>query len=44
MSQENVDAFKRASEAANRQDIEALLAEVHPRWSGTRHDGCVARW
>jgi ketosteroid isomerase-like protein len=30
MSQENVEAFKRAIEAANRQDIEALLEEMHP--------------
>ena len=30
MSQENVEAFKRAFEAGNRQDVEALLAEFHP--------------
>jgi ketosteroid isomerase-like protein len=28
MSRENVEAFKRAAEAINRRDIEALLAEV----------------
>jgi hypothetical protein len=30
MSQENVEAFKRTIEAANRQDVEALLEEVDP--------------
>jgi uncharacterized protein len=30
MSQENVDALKRAFDASNRRDIEGLLAEVHP--------------
>ena len=30
MSQENVEAFKRGSDAVQRQDIEALLAVVHP--------------
>jgi ketosteroid isomerase-like protein len=30
MSQENVEAFKGAVEAANRRDIEALLAELDP--------------
>jgi len=30
MSQENVEAFKRAFEAGNHQDVEALLAELHP--------------
>jgi ketosteroid isomerase-like protein len=30
MSQENVEAFKRAVEAANRQDVEAALKEAHP--------------
>ncbi len=30
MSRENVKAFKRGSDAANRRDIEALLAVVHP--------------
>ena len=29
MSQENVEAFKRGSDAANRRDIEALLAVIH---------------
>jgi ketosteroid isomerase-like protein len=30
MSEENVEAFKRAIEAANRQDIEAVLEEIDP--------------
>ena len=30
MSQENVDAFKRALAAANRRDFDALLEEAHP--------------
>jgi ketosteroid isomerase-like protein len=30
MSQENVEAFKRAMDAGNRQDVEALLAELDP--------------
>ncbi len=30
MSQENVDVFKRAVEAANRSDTEAFLELVHP--------------
>src|SRR5262245_18770263 len=30
MSQENVEAFKRAIDAANRQDIEAALEEADP--------------
>ena len=30
MSQENVEAVKRAREAANRGDIEALLEELDP--------------
>ena len=30
MSEENVEAFKRGVEAANRRDIEALLAELDP--------------
>jgi uncharacterized protein len=30
MSQENVDAFKRAFEADNRYDVEALLGELDP--------------
>ena len=30
VSRENVEAFKRAAEAANRGDIEALLAELDP--------------
>jgi len=30
MSQENVEAFKRGSDAANRRDIEALLAVIDP--------------
>jgi hypothetical protein len=30
MSQSNVEAFKRTIEAANRQDVEALLEEVDP--------------
>jgi uncharacterized protein len=30
MSQENVEALKRAFDASNRRDIEGLLAEVHP--------------
>jgi ketosteroid isomerase-like protein len=30
MSRENVEAFKRAAEAINRRDIDALLAEVDP--------------
>lgn len=35
MSEENVEAFNRAIEAANRQDIEAFLEEVDPEveWS-----------
>jgi ketosteroid isomerase-like protein len=30
MSQENVEAFKRGTEAANRRDIDALLEELDP--------------
>ena len=30
MSQENVEAFKRGSDAANRRDIDALLAVIDP--------------
>ena len=30
MSQENVEAFKRAADATNRRDVEALLEEVDP--------------
>ena len=30
MSQENVEAYKRAVEAANRRDLEALLEELDP--------------
>ncbi len=30
MSQENVDAFKRATDAANRRDIEAMLEDLDP--------------
>jgi ketosteroid isomerase-like protein len=30
MSRENVEAFKRGSDAANRRDVAALLAEVDP--------------
>ena len=30
MSQDNIEAFKRAVEAANRRDIEPLLAELDP--------------
>ncbi len=30
MSQENVEALRRAFDASNRRDIERLLAEVHP--------------
>jgi hypothetical protein len=30
MSQEDVEAFKRAIEAANRRDVEAFLAELDP--------------
>jgi hypothetical protein len=30
MSQENVEAFKRAIEAANRQDLEGFLANCDP--------------
>jgi hypothetical protein len=30
MSQENVEAFKRGSDAVNRRDVEALLADVDP--------------
>ncbi len=30
MSQENVEAFKRATEAVNRGDVEALLADLDP--------------
>ena len=30
MSQENVDAFKRGIEAANRRDVDALLEELDP--------------
>jgi ketosteroid isomerase-like protein len=30
MSEENVEAFKRALDAANRQDIEAALEEIDP--------------
>jgi ketosteroid isomerase-like protein len=31
MSEENVEAFKRALEAGNRGDVEALLAELDPK-------------
>jgi ketosteroid isomerase-like protein len=31
MSEENVDAFKRALEAGNRGDVKALLAELDPK-------------
>jgi ketosteroid isomerase-like protein len=36
MSQRNVEAFKRAVEANNRRDYDALLAEFHPdvEWHG----------
>jgi ketosteroid isomerase-like protein len=30
MSQENVEAFRRATDAYNRRDVEALLDEAHP--------------
>jgi ketosteroid isomerase-like protein len=30
MSQENIEAFKRAADATNRRDVEALLEEVDP--------------
>ena len=30
MSREHVEAFKRAVDAANRQDVEAALKEAHP--------------
>jgi ketosteroid isomerase-like protein len=30
MSQENVEAFKRATEAGNRRDVEAMLEELDP--------------
>ena len=30
MSQENVEAFKRATDAANRRDIEAMLEDLDP--------------
>jgi ketosteroid isomerase-like protein len=30
MSQENVESFKRATEAVNRRDVEAVLEEVDP--------------
>ena len=30
MSQENVETFKRANDAYNRRDVEALLEAVHP--------------
>ena len=30
MSRENVDAFRRAVEAYNRRDVEALVADAHP--------------
>ena len=30
MSQENVDTFRRAVEAYNNRDVEALLADAHP--------------
>ena len=36
MSHENVETFKRAVEAANRRDVEALLEELDPGWSGIR--------
>jgi ketosteroid isomerase-like protein len=38
ISQENVEAFRRAVEANNRQDVEAPLEELDPRSSGIR--GC----
>ncbi len=30
MSEENVEAFRRATDALNRRDVEALLDEAHP--------------
>jgi SnoaL-like domain len=30
MSQENVEAYKRAVDAINRRDIEGLIEELHP--------------
>ena len=30
MSEENVEAFKRATDALNRRDVEAMLDEAHP--------------
>ena len=42
MSQENVEAFKRGSDAVQRQDIEALLAVVHPDVGVASGDGWVA--
>ena len=32
MSQENVEAFKRIIDAANRRDVEAILAELDPEF------------
>ena len=31
MSQENVEAFTRGNEAANRRDVEALLEQLDPQ-------------
>src|SRR5512134_1265214 len=41
MSEENVEAFRRAVQAANRRDVEALLEEVDPEveW----HPGMAAQ-
>jgi len=41
MSQENVEAFKRAIEAYNRRDIDALLDEIDPQieWRGALQRG-----
>jgi hypothetical protein len=35
MSDEDIEAFKRAIEAANRGDVEGILAELHPDGFGT---------
>ena len=39
MSKENVEAFKRALEAGNRGDVDALLDELHPEieWHSALH-------
>ena len=43
MSQENVELVKRAADAYNRRDVEALLEELHPDVELVRGADGVAR-